>query len=238
MALGDLESGDFFSTELVAMQEKQVQMGFVRKVYGILAAQLVATVLIAAPFVFFIPQEWSQQNFSLGLVSSFMALGVIIAGTCKPSLFKTYPQNYLFTALFTVFESITIGFIVSCYTADSVILVFLLTAATVGALTVYAWKTENDFTDMGGYLVVALITLCLVGFIMAFFPAVPFMQKIYAGAGALLFGGYIVYDTQLIIGGKHRNKFAIDDYVFAAINIYLDVINEFLYLLELFGDRR
>ena len=64
------------------------------------------------------------------------------------------------------------------------------------------------------------------------------MQKIYAGTGALLFGGYIVYDTQLIIGGKHRNKFAIDDYVFAAINIYLDVINEFLYLLELFGDRR
>eukprot|EP00913_Durusdinium_trenchii_P007276 g6838.t1 len=61
---------------------------------------------------------------------------------------------------------------------------------------------------------------------------------LYAGFGALLFSGYIVLDTQLIIGGKHSSfQFGTEDYVMAAITIYLDIINLFLYILSLFGDR-
>lgn len=238
MALVDLESGDFFAEQFVAQQERAVQVGFIRKVYAILTAQLLATVLIASPFVFFLPPGWAQEHQGLFVVSAIAALAVIIAGSCNPSLFKTYPQNYLFTALFTVFEAITVGFAVSAYTADSVCMVFLLTMIVTGSLSVYAARTENDFTEMGGYMVMAL--MCMIGFglLMMFFPAVPFLQKVYATFGALLFGGFIVYDTQMILGGKHKFKFSVDDYVFAAINIYLDILNLFLYLLQLFGDRR
>ena len=57
--------------------------------------------------------------------------------------------------------------------------------------------------------------------------------------GCLLFSCYIVYDTQLIVGGQHKkHQFGVDDYVFAALNIYLDIINLFVYLLRLLNSRR
>ena len=64
------------------------------------------------------------------------------------------------------------------------------------------------------------------------------LQLVYAWAGALLFSFFIVYDTQLIVGGKHSHEFSIDDYAFAAISLYLDIVQLFLYLLRIFGQRR
>lgn len=65
------------------------------------------------------------------------------------------------------------------------------------------------------------------------------LYLLYDGFGALLFSGYIVLDTQLIIGGKNaRMKIGIDDYCLAALNIYIDIIQLFVYILELFGERR
>ena len=56
--------------------------------------------------------------------------------------------------------------------------------------------------------------------------------------GAIIFSFYIIYDTQLIIGGEHKKyQFDVDDYVFATITLYLDIINLFLYILDLL-DRR
>lgn len=54
-----------------------------------------------------------------------------------------------------------------------------------------------------------------------------------------VFAFYIVYDTQLMLGswGGHKVEFSVDDYVFAAINLYLDLINLFQYILELIGTR-
>merc|ERR1719343_1370915 len=60
----------------------------------------------------------------------------------------------------------------------------------------------------------------------------------YDFVGVLLFTFYIVYDTQLIIGGSHKVQFSIDDYCFAALNLYLDVINLFQQILRLLGDQK
>ena len=71
------------------------------------------------------------------------------------------------------------------------------------------------------------------------FVSSPLTHKLYAGMGAMLFSMYIVYDTQLIMGGKSRQfQYSLDDYCIAALNIYVDIIQLFLYLLQLFGDRR
>merc|ERR1712039_1155852 len=95
----------------------------------------------------------------------------------------------------------------------------------------------RDFTGFGIYLLVALVVLIIGGFVLMFFPS-PLGQKIYSIFGTLLFSFFIVYDTQLIVGGKHKkHQFSVDDYVFAAINLYLDIINLFLLLLQLFGSR-
>ena len=57
----------------------------------------------------------------------------------------------------------------------------------------------------------------------------------YGSAGALIFSLYIVYDTQLMMGGSHKYSLSPEEYVFAALNIYLDVINLFMYILMIVG---
>ena len=60
----------------------------------------------------------------------------------------------------------------------------------------------------------------------------------YGSAGALIFSLYIVYDTQLMMGGKHKYSLNPEEYVFAALSLYLDVINLFLYILMIVGASR
>ena len=57
----------------------------------------------------------------------------------------------------------------------------------------------------------------------------------YGSLGALVFSLYIVYDTQLMMGGKHKYALSPEEYIFAALNLYLDIINLFLYILTLVG---
>jgi len=119
---GDLEAGllegggssDFFGAT-VAELDAQTQRGFIRKVYGILGAQLLVTTLISAPFLF-VSKAWAEDHQVLGLICSLSALAVIIAGSCSPGIFRSYPSNYIFCAVFTVLEALTVGFIVSLYT--------------------------------------------------------------------------------------------------------------------------
>ena len=77
--------------------------------------------------------------------------------------------------------------------------------------------------------------LVAFGLIMAIVPHTPAMHKVYSSIAAMLFALYIVYDTQLIVGGKGTHEYSVDDYAFAALNIYLDIVMLFSHLLELFG---
>ena len=60
----------------------------------------------------------------------------------------------------------------------------------------------------------------------------------YGSIGALIFSLYIVYDTQLMMGGKHKYALSPEEYIFAALNIYLDVINLFMYILMIVSGSR
>merc|ERR1712050_652670 len=144
----------------------------------------------------------------------------------------------MFLALMTVGLSIMVGFATLRYETDAVLQATLTTALVFFGLTAYACVTKTDFTGLGPYLFGALLCLVLFGLVLMFFSS-PVAHKIYAGLGALLFCFYIIYDTQLIVGGSHRkHEFTVDDYCFAALTLYLDVINLFLDLLALFGGGR
>jgi len=58
---------------------------------------------------------------------------------------------------------------------------------------------------------------------------------VYASLGALLFSVYLVYDTQLMLGGNHKYSISPEEYIFAALNLYLDIINIFMYILTIIG---
>jgi protein lifeguard len=162
----------------------------------------------------------------------------IITLFCKPSIGRDYPSNYILLSLFTLFTSYMVGIATVYYNTKSVYIAFAITSSITIMLTIYAWQTKYDFTDKGGYLLAVLTGLIITG-ILNIFIQNSVLQLICSGIGAILFSCYIVYDTQLIVGGKHR-KYSYDekDYVFAAITLYLDIINLFLYMLDLVGGRR
>ena len=60
----------------------------------------------------------------------------------------------------------------------------------------------------------------------------------YASAGALIFSFYIIYDTQMMMGGAHKYSVSPEEYIFAALNLYLDIINLFMYILMIFGSSK
>ena len=109
-----------------------------------------------------------------------------------------------------------------------------ITAVICFALTMFAFQTKYDFTGAGTYLFIAAIVLMLAGFLSIFFYS-QIWSIIYGSFGALLFSFYLVYDTQLMLGGKHKYSLSPEEYIFAALNLYLDIINIFIYVLHILG---
>lgn len=85
----------------------------------------------------------------------------------------------------------------------------------------------------GGFLCIVLMIFTLGSLIGALFFRNDFLHFIFACFGAGLFSLYIVYDTQLMMGGDHKYSISPEEYVFAALNLYMDIIQLFLYLLRI-----
>ena len=149
---------------------------------------------------------------------------------------RSVPTNYILLAVFTVCVSYIVG--ITCLRYDPVIVVEAasLTAAVVVAITVYAITTKTDFTLCGPILFILgflFATMSLMGFLFGFHQ-----NLFFTVFGVFLFSFYLLVDTQMIIGGKNRTyKISQDDYILASVALYLDIINLFLYILRLLGDR-
>merc|ERR1719323_2911931 len=158
-----------------------------------------------------------------------MTLCLVCAISCCQSVVRNYPTNYIVLFAFTSCEAVLVGIVSSAYTWQSVLLAFGATTAIFLGMTAYACLTKTDFTGCGPYLFAALLTLCAFGFVLVSLAMLGVKPE----------AALIVYDTQLVLGqwGGHKVEFGLDDYVFAALNLYLDIINLFLRLLRLFGSR-
>jgi FtsH-binding integral membrane protein len=86
-------------------------------------------------------------------------------------------------------------------------------------------------TSCGPYLMVFGLVLLVFG-IVAIFWRDPIVQLIYSCLSALLFGVYLIFDTQLVLG-RFQNAYSLDDAYFAAIQIYIDIIQLFLHILRI-----
>ena len=110
----------------------------------------------------------------------------------------------------------------------------LLTFATFGALTLYATFSRRDFSAWGGFFAVGLVVLFLTMLIGVFFPSVGGSTWI-AGAGVFVFAGLLVFDTWRI---TRSGQLSDQDYVIAAVTIFLDLLNLFLFMLSLVSGGR
>lgn len=110
----------------------------------------------------------------------------------------------------------------------------ILTATIVVALTLYACTTDTDFTFCGGFLFMAAIGF-VVASILNIFIKSHFLKIALSFLGALLFGIYLIFDTQIIMG-KFGSSLSIDDYIMGAMMLYIDIIQLFIQILKILSE--
>lgn len=225
---------------LVAKAEKQVQTDFVWKVYTIFALQLLTTIVISLPFQHYgrealLPHIWIYWASFAVLLTTFLA------NWCMADSLKKFPENYIFLAVLTVVMGVTLGYTCALYSWHSVIVAAAVVLADFICMSLYAYLAKPDFEDAGPHLMATLLTLvfcalsCLILSWFGIYPAR--LQILETAICVLLFCFFIVYDTQRIVTGDHVVQFSVDDYAFAAVSLYLDIVNLFLALLMVLGTR-
>mmetsp|Transcript_44804 Transcript_44804/g.100620 ORF Transcript_44804/g.100620 Transcript_44804/m.100620 type:complete len:301 (+) Transcript_44804:76-978(+) len=222
---------DWEESDLVANMPVHIRSDFVRKVYSVLTVQTILSALIALPLVKFVDEAWLKEHIELYYMASIGSLTLFIASACCcQETLRNFPANYSFLLAFTVLTGICIGFVSVMHSLPCVAISAGSTAAIFLGLTAYASVTGTDFTGLGPYLFATFLGLMVVGLVLIFVDW-GMGQRIYGGIGAVIFCFYIIYDTQRVMGGAHRQyQFSADDYVFAALNLYLDVLNLFRFV--------
>ncbi|XP_068663220.1 BI1-like protein [Aristolochia californica] len=226
-AKGDLEAGTLYPG--IGLGENELRWGFIRKVYGILATQLLLTTLVAGFTVLYTPINEALRG-SPGIA---LGLGILPLFLMCPLYYyqRKHPLNFIFLGLFTVCLSLSVGVACANTKGKIVLEALVLTSAVVSSLTGYTFwasKKGKDFSFLGPILFAGLMILLLTSFIQIFFPLGPVYVALYGALGAVIFSAYLVYDTDNLI-----KRFTYDEYIWASVILYLDILNLFLSLLQL-----
>jgi hypothetical protein len=233
----DEEAGDNYFRE-DSFGEKAVRLGFIRKVYSILFVQIGITAAMISFFLYVDAiKEYSKANPWMWILAFVLTFIILIMLACCPDFRRQSPLNFILLMAFTVCEGFLLGTVTSHYEKDEVLMAVGITAVVTLALTVFAFQTKWDFTMMGGMLFVLVIVLFCFGLLAAIIQS-RILSLVYASIGALIFSAYIVFDTQMMMGGKHKYSLSPEEYIIAALNLYLDIINLFLYILMIVGAAR
>ena len=146
-----------------------------------------------------------------------------------------FPQNIAFVGIFAFVMGLSISpviFVMERNYPGVVMNAAVLTLSTFGVLTVYAWFSKRDFSAWGSFFVVGLWVLFAASVLNMFFQNSAASLGLSAIA-VVVFSGLLIFDTWRL-----RNRFGPDDYVIAAVQIYLDLLNMFMAILNLLGGGR
>lgn len=216
--------------QALADSDHEVRLGFIKKVYGILASQLTFTAL----FVYIVMETPSIQGMFKIVPLVIAVLVLYITSICALvccGMHKKVPLNYILLFIFTACVSFIVAATCMRYNKILVLEAAIMTAAITVALTVYAYTTKTDFTICGSMMFTFGGVLISTIFLMVIFGYTN--NLLFCMLGVFLFSFYLVCDTQMIIGGKNkRYQLNEDEYILGAVILYLDIINLFLEILQ------
>lgn len=222
-------------TTVAAQSNSVMKRVYVRMFIGMLITAFCALGVASSPaaLAFFIGNKlvfWGM------LIAMFAMAFTIPAALPRMSPTVTMLLFFLYSALMGCWLS-TIFLI---YSLNSIVYTFFITAGMFGVMSVYGYFTKSDLTKMGTYLMMALFGL-VIAMIVNIFVNSSAMGWIISIVGVLLFVGLTAWDTQQIrrmaaasLEPSMANKLA----TMGAMNLYLDFINLFLFLLRIFGGSR
>jgi FtsH-binding integral membrane protein len=219
---------------------------YMLKVYNLMAIGLAITGL-AAFFAFtFAFSDGQLTTFGAAIYTSPLKWVVIFAPLALV-FFLSFRINSMSVsaaqttfAVYAALVGLSLSSIFLIYTGQSVVQTFFVTAASFGALSLYGYTTRRDLSAMGSFLMMGLFGL-IIASIVNIFLASSAMQFAISVIGVLIFAGLTAYDTQRI----KEMYYAADDATMAgrkaimgALQLYLDFINLFMFLLQFLGNNR
>lgn len=227
--LGNNNSSEYSrENEAYTSSQEQTQapanlMAFLKSTY-----QLFASSLLAATAGAYIGLDMVStiSSWYWGLVIlEFVLLFALYAVKEKPGINLAVLFGFTFISGLTITPLLSSVFMMPGG-ASIVAQAFLMTSVAFGGISMFALTTKRDFSFMGKMLFIALIVIVVASLSNIFFQS-PILQLAIAGAGALLFSAFILYDTQQIVQGGFSTP------IEAAIALYLDFFNLFVSLLQL-----
>ncbi len=204
----------------------------VRRTYGLVFVSVIVTALgvlfcMSTPSVF----QAAAQHPIITMIAMFAPLWMAMQAR------RDYPKNIILTLIFTFIEGIFIApFLVYAETRSPGIIgqAGILTLSTFGVLSLYAVVSRRDFSAWGSFFMIGLWVLIATSLLNFFFQSA--LASLWIAAGTVLvFSGLLVFDTARIV---RSGQYTADDYVPAAVNIYLDLLNLFLAIVSLLGGGR
>jgi len=235
----------------VFVQEKSVSKKFFANVFLWMFIALGLSTA-AAFFISNSPEALSQlidfntgKRTMLGYVAMFAPLGLVLLMSAGFSRLSYGALLGVFV-LFSVLLGVSLSFVLLIYTGASVVTCFAAAAGIFGIMAFMGYTTNIDLSKFGPILMVGVLGLFIAGIANMFIQSEQF-SLVMAFIGIAVFTALTAYDVQKIkriglgleetgepIGSTDSKKLAI----MAALSLYLDFINIFLYLLRIFGDRR
>ncbi|WP_424949319.1 Bax inhibitor-1/YccA family protein [Deinococcus sp.] len=216
---------------------ESVVRSFMGRTYSWMTAGLVLTAIIAY-LTSSNPDAllWARQYAFLLIIAQF---GVVMFLSFAIQRVNSLVAGVLFM-VYAALTGLTFSLILLRYTQSDVTAAFATSAVTFGAMSAYGYLTKRNLSAMGSFFLYALIGLVVAMIVNVFLHSTGFALAISI-IGVLLFAALTAYDTNRLrqmalsgVSGEMAEKGAI----YGALQLYLDFINMFLFLLQLFGGGR
>ncbi|NCF49294.1 MAG: BAX inhibitor (BI)-1/YccA family protein [Bacteroidetes bacterium] len=182
-----------------------------------------------AQLVYGSPLKWVVMLAPLGMVFWLSARMQAMSASKARNMF------YLFSALM----GLSLSSVLLVYTGASVARAFFITAGAFAGLSLYGYSTKRSLSAMGSFMMIGLFGL-IIASVVNIFMASTTMDFVISIGGVLIFAGLTAWDTQkikLMYMASDSHSVMTKKSIFGALNLYLDFINMFLFILRLFGNR-
>lgn len=205
---------------------------YVRMFIGLLVSAFCALGVASSPAA--ISFIFGNQIVFWGMLIAMFAMAIVIPARMQKM------QSGTVLMLFLVYAAIMGVFLSSIFLAykmPAIVGTFFITAGTFGAMSVYGYFTKADLSRMGSYLMMALFGL-IIAMVVNIFLHSNAMSWVISIVGVLLFTGLTAWDTQSVkkLAAMNMEPSLQDKLAtMGAMNLYLDFINLFLFILRIFG---
>jgi FtsH-binding integral membrane protein len=191
------------------------------------------------PGVFLTPLGYSLYVSPLKWVVMLAPLGFVFLLAGAVHRMSVGAAQLAFWA-FAAVMGVSLSSIFLVFTGQSITQVFFVTAAAFGGLSLYGYTTKKDLSGWGSFLIMGVIGIVIAGLVNLFLQSSA-LQFAISVIGVLVFAGLTAYDTQRIKDGYYEvmnySTAMAKGAIMGALSLYLDFINMFVMLLQLFGNR-